>query len=841
MHTNEHESGSWLSAGRFALILGGLIFASFPQVILGLQTFVVRDYGFFAYPLAYYQRECFWHGKLPLWNPYNNCGLPFLAQWNTMCLYPPALVYLLLPLEWSLGFFCLLHLFFAGFGMYFFAHKWTGNRLGAALAGLVFAFNGFTLNMLMWPSHIATLSWMPWVVLFVQRAWTEGGRMIMAAAFLGALQMLAGGPETILFTWLICLALWATDRANSSGFKVQGSKFEVQSSGPVPEERPSKIPTRASGLTFHVSRFTFHPHLWRFPLIVALVAGLAAAQLLPFLDLAAHSQRESGYADARWSLPGWGWANFLVPMVFGHVSNLGVFFQYDQSWTSSYFLGIAPLLLAILALWSWRSQPVRLLAIAVAIAFFLALGDQTPPGHCLRQAIPLLGLMTYPIKYVTVIVFAVPLLAAFGFANLLGRGKHGGQKSDVRSQRSEILECRVRGRLLWVGAILLFLIGAILIWAWRAPFPTDNLSNTLRNGLERAGFLVCAVLILTACWKLTQRRVGARGLQAQSSGPVGRVPSPGVSESEESDVGERSIGRLVQWAPLVLLVFCWLDVWTHEPNQNPTVPAGAASLYEPGLARALLKMDPQPEAGQSRAMLGPSTEKRFMEFIAKDQRVNFLAKRAGYFADCNLLDHVPKVNGFFSLYPRECGELASILYGSTNANYTRLEDFMGVSQKTAPGELSKWQPRDSFLPFATAGQRPVFLDDTNAVRALLSPNFDGRKLVFLPSQRSRDHKGAASASAVQLERFTPEQLDFQIETSEPCFVVLSQTYYHNWRAFFNGYPLAVLRANYAFQAVEVPGKGHLRLVYQDRAFQIGSIVSLVTLVGCFAGILRRRA
>ena len=97
----------WFSPGRFALMLAALIFAAFPQVLLGWQTFVVRDFGFFAYPLAHYQRECFWRGELPLWNPYNNCGVPFLAQWNTMPLYPPALLYLLLPLDWSLSFFCL--------------------------------------------------------------------------------------------------------------------------------------------------------------------------------------------------------------------------------------------------------------------------------------------------------------------------------------------------------------------------------------------------------------------------------------------------------------------------------------------------------------------------------------------------------------------------------------------------------------------------------------------------------------------------------------------------------------------------------------------------------------
>src|SRR5258706_9320788 len=202
-----------LTGPRFALLLALLIFVQFPQVLLGLQTFVVRDYGFFAYPLAHFQRECFWRGELPFWDPYNNCGAPFLAQWNTMPLYPPALIYLLLPLSWSLSFFCLLHLFWAGLGMYFLGYRWTGNRLGASVAGLVFAFNGLSLNLLMWPSHIATFSWMPWVVLTVEQGWRSGGRKLVIAAACGALQMLAGGPETILLTWLFLTAIWVTQIA----------------------------------------------------------------------------------------------------------------------------------------------------------------------------------------------------------------------------------------------------------------------------------------------------------------------------------------------------------------------------------------------------------------------------------------------------------------------------------------------------------------------------------------------------------------------------------------------------------------------------------------------------
>ena len=88
------DDAGWLQPAGFAVLLAALVFAAFPQVILGLQTFVYRDFGYFGYPLAHHFRESFWRGEVPLWNPLNNCGLPFLAQWNPQALYPPALFYM---------------------------------------------------------------------------------------------------------------------------------------------------------------------------------------------------------------------------------------------------------------------------------------------------------------------------------------------------------------------------------------------------------------------------------------------------------------------------------------------------------------------------------------------------------------------------------------------------------------------------------------------------------------------------------------------------------------------------------------------------------------------------
>jgi len=740
------------TAGRFALLFGLLIFAAFPQVMLGLQTFVVRDFGFFAYPLAYYQRECFWRGELPLWNPYSHCGLPFLAQWNTMPLYPPVLIYLLLPLNWSLSFFCLVHLFWAGLGMYLLARRWTGSLLAGSVAGLIFGFNGFSLNLLMWPSHIATLSWMPWVVLAVERALIEGGRKIILAALVGTLQMLAGGPETIFFTWLICLAVWL---ARFAAGWCENAMSAVRNG------------------------------LWQFPLVALLVAALSAAQLLPFLDLAAHSQRAAGFADARWSMPKWGWLNLLVPMLFGTIGKQGLFFQNGQGWTSSYYLGIGAVLLTLAALLSVRKPRVWLLAGAALLGLILATGDQTTLSSWARRLLPQLSLMTYPIKFVTVTVFAVPLLAGFGIDWLQTQGPDAGTQK----------------RLLWLAAGLVAVIAGALIFDGRFPQPGENPSGTMRNGLSRAVFLLGAVVLIWTLIRGAQRPVFSR----LSTGP--------------------------HVVPLLLLVLFWLDVWTHLPQQNPAVPPW---VYAPEMAAKKLELDPKPALGESRLMVAPAAQRKFLSFVLEEPKDNYLVKRLGFFADCNLLDSVPKVDGFFSLCPRECGELNSAIYVSGIRFGAGLADFLSVSHLTAPGDYANWTRRGTWLPLVTAGQQPVFLDDTNALLTLLSPGFDPRKTVLLPVEAKSLVSLTNQANAqVSLKRFAPQQIEAQVEADSPVMVVIGQTYYHRWRAYLDGQPANLLRANYAFQAVPTPaGRHQVELRYQDRAFHAGALVSGFTLFAC---------
>ena len=144
------------------------------------------------------------------------------------------------------------------------------------------------------------------------------------------------------------------------------------------------------------------------------------------------------------------------------------------------------------------------------------------------------------------------------------------------------------------------------------------------------------------------------------------------------------------------------------------------------------------------------------------------------FSDCNLLDKIPKVNGFFSIHLREEAAVARLLYGEPPLPLPRLEEFLGVSQfgvaQVSPIVLA-WEPRANFMPWATIGQQPVFLDDTATLAALGRPDFAPRAVVYLPMDAREKVTARADPQArILSSTITAEKCAFQTQAeTAPCW------------------------------------------------------------------------
>lgn len=448
---------AWFTPLRFGIGLAIALVVAFPDVVFGSGAFFHQDYGVLGYPVIHHHHHSFWSGDpIPLWNPYSNCGAPFMAQWGTMTLYPFSLFYLLLPLPWSLGVFCLIHLWLGGMGMYRLAHRRVDLRFAATLAGLIFVFNGFTLSCMQWPNYMIALGWLPWVALTVERACERGGRAIAIAAVVATLQMLSGVPEFIFMTWVIVVALQAVA---------------------IIEKRDRSFALLAGR---------------RLAATVLLVTGLSAAQLLPFFELLSLSQRHNGFAAEKWAMPWHGVGNFFVPLFHCAKTYTGTFFQWGQSLIATYYLGLGAMTLATIGAFRGRTKETTALAGIAILSVILAMGENGYLYGLIKDLFPRLGFVRYPIKFLMPLVFVTPLLAAHGARWFMNR------KPPLAARDGQML------LLFWIGtaAIMVTLILSVKVY-W---FPVDQPGETLKNAIWRGGFFGLFLMLILQSRRMTDQQ-----------------------------------------------------------------------------------------------------------------------------------------------------------------------------------------------------------------------------------------------------------------------------------------------------------------------------------------------
>ncbi len=726
----------WFTLRRFALALFLLIVLAYPDALVMGRSFYFRDFSFFGYPLAAYHKECFWQGQLPFWTAYHNLGQPFLAQWNTLTLYPGSLIYLLLPLPWSLSVFSLAHLF-GGLGMFVLVRQLLQHPLAAAFAGLAFVFNGFALTILMWPNNIAAWGWLPWVVWSTRQAWLNGGRALPLAALIAALQLLTGGPEIILQTWLLTggfllLDLW------QAGWCIR--------------------------------------KLGRFAAIFGLALALSAIQLMPFLDLLAHSQRDTNWSSSDWAMPVWGWLNFFVPLFGSQQGSQEVYGQVGHSWVNSYYPGVIITLLAVLA--AWR-KPTRLVLggwLLVVFSLALAQGGEGLVDDSLRTLVPPLGYIRFPVKFIVLAITILPILAAVGLTHVWDKA------SDDRSLRQSFigLDCLLVALSLLAGGLDNYLNFTRVDWQ------ATLLSGLLRVVLFAVVALLALRLRLPRSWK-------------DHAGFIGGI-----------------------------IALIWLDAIMLGQRPNPTA---AAWVFKPDFIREELKVPANVGPAGPRFLASAESIYRLRGFTKSTGEEQVAYARMALFDNLNLLDHLPKLHGFYSLDLRAYSEMLPWYYTQPEALVRPLHEFAGFAYTQPPGKAAEWIKKWNPAPPITAGQKPVLLQEGEVLTLLAQGKFQPAKEAYFYSAEAKDLADVVPGQAeIKNIQWQHERIQFYVIAQAPSVVVLAQTYYHPWVAKIKGQSIPLRTVNHAFTALKVPAGIHqVELTYEDQAFRRGLQISAAAL------------
>lgn len=163
-----------------------------------------------------YQYERMSQGEIPLWNPYNNGGLPFIADTQAAVFYPPRLLTIFLAsltTGWSYHFLeleAIVHVLAYSLLMYAFMRRFTGTMWGALTSAIVVAYGGFISGYP--PLQLALLEaaiWLPLGALCILEA-TRQEKIkwiwIILAGFSLGISWLAGHPQTSWFMTYLLVA-----------------------------------------------------------------------------------------------------------------------------------------------------------------------------------------------------------------------------------------------------------------------------------------------------------------------------------------------------------------------------------------------------------------------------------------------------------------------------------------------------------------------------------------------------------------------------------------------------------------------------------------------------------
>ncbi|HTQ80472.1 MAG TPA: hypothetical protein VMM92_10785, partial [Thermoanaerobaculia bacterium] len=395
-----------LPAALLALAWLGALFA---PLVFADRVLANRDIALFHLPL----RVCFArlaaHG-LPVWNPFLNGGQPILSNPSYASFYPLSWLVLVLPPARFLSFLVVFHAGVAFAGAYRLARRLAAAPATATLAALGYTGSGAALSLVSALTLFCSMAWFPWVLLWGDRAlraptWRERGRAVLWAGGAWALQLLNGEPATVLVSGfgLCCLALPELGRALRE-----------------PKGRRMAVAGRVA-LTAAL------------PVLIAV--GLAAAQLLPTWGRLRDSPRSGKLPVAQattWSAPPERLVELVFPRFYGDPARdqEDLYFGWhlndrDYPYVLSIYPGLLLAVLGLSALLHWPVPRRAGLAAAVLLGAGLALGRHNPLYEALRTAIPALGLLRFPEKFVILTVAALVFAGALGWQHLLAERAAG--------------------------------------------------------------------------------------------------------------------------------------------------------------------------------------------------------------------------------------------------------------------------------------------------------------------------------------------------------------------------------------------------------------------------------
>lgn len=717
-------------------------------------------------------------GTLPLWDPHQIAGLPFLATLQAGFFYPPNLLYALLPVGTAMGALAVLHLVLAGGFTWALAREMGWSRAASLLAGVTFMLGGSTVSLIY---HTNAINSAPWLPAAVWCAWRFGfeprARWALLLSLVLALQFLAGRDYTFVMT-LHVVGLLAL-------FQAAWMLRDKAGAGRVAR------------------------HLGALAAAAALALALVAVQLLPTLELAGRGDRTlGGLADAFVEIygpvpPGFFFANLVNP-VRGPIRRE--------------YLGWVALACFVVGFRPWGGdRATRFASVLAVLALVLSFGSQTPLWAAYRH-LPLGATFRLPDRFVYVFALAVALVAAAGLDRVCSGRR--------RAPALAILALGVATFVLvdgpWMAAGVR---RAAAPWSWFTFYGLGPEHFAAAGRAARWYFLAVATLLALPLWRPRSRGAQAVRLAlpllagadlafALSSGVLhpARDASPALAAAP-------CHARLVEvTGPFGRhLSIRSRGGWALKDKDGELFGTWAATHYDPLVTRRHALYFAALQEGGTEIVRTPWNERSpFMGFLTRWPSA----------ARVRLLDLLGVRAVLVEAAVAADPALAGLLSGT--------EPALRCAGSGAGGTREVAVLRRDALPRAFVVHAVEEVPGPEAALArLVAPDFDPRATALVegdaPAGFAAGEGGAAGEA--RIETYEARRVIVRGTTSRPGLLVLTDSWDPGWDATRDGEPVAILPTDALFRGVYVPaGEFAVEFRYRPAAFRWGMVLSVLAAV-----------
>ena len=839
-----------VKATRFFFLQVILLSAFYFPFLNGEASFFFEDITHFFEPLCRFLGDSFRHGHLPLWNPYNYCGMSQAAISSPGIFYPPNLVFAILPFNSALATLMIFSQCLAGLGVFLLVMSLSWGELAAITGGVIVAFSGYMFSFSNNYTLVSAASWLP-LLFFSFRsikpssaASTVASWTIFSAALIG-LMICSGRPE-IWVPGFVCVFVFCL--------------------GLIMEENTNVL--RLS------KAFSF---------LRAAILGvlLSMPSLLPTLEWAPLSRRSEGLDPGEILMFSSSWYDLLSLFVSQSLGDLQLRFSELRClvqaknlvpYLSSAFISIFTAILALLGM-QRRGGFFFYVSIAGIIVFaFLSLGSNVPFADFFVKFIPGASILRFPSK----LLFFVGL----GFAILAARGMRNFLQSGMQSVVPEILflTSSIASLALKFSPVVLL---PFLYWPTATPALCLQAQDKIAISLLSASVLALLLLGLMRLLDRFQKRQIA-GLIAIGACTVAlllnayqycRYAAPSDFFKQESPLAKviSSTGRqstaqgvAALGTPRVLPLF--LQKFT-VPEQYNTPDRLASTIRTYQYSRQVLRPFTNCDAGVSESLGFEGSMVGEYYYFA----LNTYA-RSNQYVPLSADDH-PNGNGSASDIPlarlaqlTSCSLIATQIwrdntqFGKRHAYVPLLDqaffekEFEQKDLNVRLYKLKNPMPR-AYLSYAWKA--------FDAREDLLTQVYDAEKTKWSPEEYSMlesfqngpadklpasSEEDAAAIMASLIEEVAvietqPEDLKLQFQSSKPCLLVLCDQFYPGWKATLDSENVELLRCNGFMRAIYVaePGPHKVRFSYEPDSVKFGLLFALVSLIWCVVILVQSRS